>query len=331
MDAAPEFRKALRGRGRLAASLPGRCVYEDRDIARLMRWADDGGITNEKLDRMQADPAFPKAVRMLVRNMMRAAEADKALDGIFKDAGRYLAAMWGVYLHVSGGLTLPRLKELCGASGFLSPGRARAMLLYLRYLGYIKPAATMHGEPSRYAPTAQFMATWQNHMRAALEAARVIEPCIDLVLAQLHKPEILESFARLQSEGLWTEARQVDQGNAFVRVFMHRLAGSQVVWTLLSDARDEAFPPRDAIAFSMSGAARKFGVSRMHIKRLIEDAEREGLLEHCKDGRILIQERAVPEFRYVYAGQLIRLLIAAAKTLRERPELLDQSRQLENA
>jgi hypothetical protein len=58
------------------------------------------------------------------------AEADRAIDGILKDAGRNAAAKCLAYLHVTGGLTLPRLQALCASIGFISPGRVRALLLY---------------------------------------------------------------------------------------------------------------------------------------------------------------------------------------------------------
>src|ERR1700744_3813316 len=90
----------------------------------LESWVADARVPDSLRARMIAHPAYPAAARALAANMMAAGDADKALDGIFKDAGRYLAAVLAIYLHVSGGLTLPRLKEICPATGFLSPGRA---------------------------------------------------------------------------------------------------------------------------------------------------------------------------------------------------------------
>jgi hypothetical protein len=122
-------------------------------------------------------------------------EADKALDGVFKDAGRYMTAMCALHLHLSGGLTLPRLKEACGTSGFLSPGRARAMLHYLRHLGYFAPVGET---PMRYVPTESFVSAWGAHQRAALEAARIVEPAAGWIADRLHEPAVFESFSRVQ-------------------------------------------------------------------------------------------------------------------------------------
>src|SRR4051812_46615382 len=83
---------------------------------------------------LMAHPALGRAVKVLARNMLNVAARDRVLDSLFKDAGRYVAAMWALYLHDTGGLTLARLKEVCARSGLLSPGRARALLLFLEHL-----------------------------------------------------------------------------------------------------------------------------------------------------------------------------------------------------
>ena len=295
---------------------------EHRDITALTRW-DWGGVAAERYLQLAADARFPSAARALARNMLAAARDDEALDGIFKDAGRYMAAMLGIYLHVSGGLTLPRLKALCVASGFLSPGRARDLLQLQQHLGFVamlSPASG--GRPAGYAPTAILMAAWRAHLAAALEAARIVEPAVGLVLDRLDRPEVFETFTRLHSEGLMRSAPDADHASAYVRVIMHRHAGNQIVWALLTDGTEEEnFPPRASLPISIAGAARRFAVSRIHIERMLDEAEREGLMRWDRNGGVVLEDAARSYLRLSYAGQLVQLLIAAAGTLRERPEL----------
>jgi hypothetical protein len=213
----------------------------------LESWVAGARIPENLYARMIAHPAYPAAARALAANMMAAGDSNKALDGIFKDAGRYLAAMLAMYLHVSGGLTLPRLKEICAATGFLSPGRARALLIYMRYLGYVVPVAgRARGEPARYQPTESFIASWRKHVRAALGAAQMIDADVGFVLSRLDEDAVLERFARIQGEGLLASAQGADQSLAVLRVFVHRHAGTQVIWAMLL-ADDEAFPPAKPI------------------------------------------------------------------------------------
>ena len=144
---------------------------------------------------------------------------------------------------------------------------------------------------------------------------------MDLVLQRLEVPEVLETLARLHSQGLLAAAGGVDQGAAYIRIFMHRHGGNQIAWTLLTAGEDEAFPPAVAGPINISELARRFGVSRIHIKRLFDDAEREGLLRWQGKNQVALEPDTRAFVQYVYAGQLAQLLAAAAATLRERPEL----------
>ena len=288
-----------------------------------MRWSDGGQAPRGAYAGLAADPRFAAAARTLARNMLAATAGDEALDGIFKDAGRYVAAMLGVYLHVSGGLTLPRLKAFCVSSGFVSPGRARDLLQLQQHLGFVvmlSPAGG--GKPALYAPTDMLMAAWRGHLRAALEAACVVEPAAGRLLTRLDEPGLFETFARLHVEGLMESARTLDQGSAYVRVIMHRHAGTQIMWALLTEGAGEAddFPPRGELPISVSGAARRFGVSRIHIERMLDEAERENLLRWDRKGSVVLTDDARTEIAHTYSGQIVQLLVAAAGTVRERPE-----------
>lgn len=307
MDEGTEFRNPWDGEG-----------SDVGDIAALMRWDAKGGQPPEAFAWLQSDPDFPRALMALARNMMEAGERDKALDGIFKDAGRYVAAMCAAYLHASGGLTLPRLKELCASLGILSMGRARALLLYLRYLGYVRPLPQTRGEPQRYVPTDAFALTWRNHMRAALGSVQIVEPAVEGLLDALDDADVFDHFSKLHSENLFASARIYDQQMAFFRVFPQRHAGSQIVWTILLQGSESDCPPSGAVAFSVSAAARKFNVSRMHIKRLLNDAEREGLIRLQGSGMLALTAKGREQLVFVYSSQLLCLLDAAARTVRDK-------------
>src|SRR5689334_19381779 len=110
----------------------------EQSVAELQRWEVGEPIPDTTCADMAAHPRFAVAVRALATEFLLLGDRDKALDGMFKDAGRYVAAMCAAYLDASGGITLPRLKELCIRSGYMSSGRARALLLYLVYLRYVE-------------------------------------------------------------------------------------------------------------------------------------------------------------------------------------------------
>lgn len=298
----------------------GRMRVDGQDFqVRVIDWTSDALNPEDIHARLAAHPRLPDVVRALARNMLAAGADDRTLDGIFKDAGRYVAAMWSIYLHVSGGLTLPRLKAICASSGFLSPGRARALLLYMRYLGYVEPAPKQRGEPTPYVPTARFLVSWRKHIQAALDSITLVEPELARLVDRLHEAPIFNAFVRWEGEGLLEAARTFGVNRPFTRVFMNRHAGSQMVWVLLVADTSGVFPPHALTAPSISDMAKRFSVSRMHFKRLLRDAETEGLISYQPGNMILFEPRLRDDMHLIYVAQLVRLLISAAKTLEGCP------------
>ena len=288
----------------------------------LRRWRAAGPAALAEAEaRLAFHPRFPDAARALAQSMLAAGNADGALRGIFKDAGRYIGAMLAIYLHLTGGLTLPRLKAFCASSKLISPGRARALLFYLRYLGYVEPSPVRDsGKAVRYRPTARFLASWTTHLRAALDAVVVIEPAARIFRDRLDEPGVFETFARLQAGGLWETTSSNAMDGAHFRVFLHRHAGSQILFLLI--AADETFPPRGPIPFSLAAASRRFGVSRIQIRRMLDAGAREGLLRWHAEGSVIFEEPGRAEIDKSYRGQLVHLLSATAALADEMPELL---------
>src|SRR5262249_18532650 len=104
----------------------------------------------------------------------------------------------------------------------------------------------------------------------------------------------------------------------YVRIFLHRKAGNQVIWALLADGEGE-FPTREPVRVSVSDLARRFHVSRVHIKRMLEEAEREGLVD-WRQPTVRLEEPCREYIRWIYAGQLLQLLVAAARAMKQLSE-----------
>ena len=298
-------------------------VGDASHIARLLNWDDDGARPDAAYARLRATARYHAAVQTFARNMLAQADADPALDGILKDAGRNVAAKCIAYLHFTGGLTLPRLKALCASIGLVSPGRARALLLYFRYLGYVELSPRRQpGLPAQYLPTRRFLETWRNHMGAIIDAAKTVEPAAGLVLGAMSAAGVFETFVRCISEGYLEGLRNVDVESPFFRVFMNRYAGTQFVHGLVTSAPD-VFPPLAPISLSIAGAARRFGVSRTHLHRMLMAAAREGLLRLEPDGSVHLEPAGRTAIDHIYATQILVFLTAAARTLRARPDLVE--------
>ena len=301
-------------------------IASQPDAADLARWDGSIGDVLAFADSVANHPQFELAARTLAGNMLALAAVDRALDGVFKDAGRYVAAMLAIYLDLCGGVTLPNLKAICVRSGYLSPGRARALLAYMLYLGYVELLpVTRRGMSARYLLTPQFVQSWRRHLLSALEAAEVIEPMIARVSGAFFRPEVADTYARLHCETLFEVSRDVQRRSAFVEVFMQRHAGTQLVHTMVLASPHGDFLAGHVDGFSLSATARRLGVSRVHIRRMLDDAQTRGLL-HTDGalGAVRILDDGRGQFAFHYGVQIGRLLTCAARTLQAHPDIVER-------
>ncbi len=284
----------------------------------LARWLVPQGSGGEDLQQaFMAHPSFPAAMRRLSRNMVDMAASDRAFDGMAKDIGRYVSSLAAIYLDASGGITLPRLKEMCTQIGIASPGRARAILLYLRFLGYVVPAGD-DGRTALYVPTKALLNAWQQQIRLTLEAASLVEPDAHLVSQRLSDPDYLRALSRIYGDGMLVTA-SLSTETPFMRIFLNPHAGMQLIHHLMLQAdADDAYPPRRPVPLSIAPLSRQLHVSRAHIARLISAAEGEGMMARTTDDSVIFLEPAREMIRNILAVRLTQMLFCAARLEHER-------------
>jgi DNA-binding IclR family transcriptional regulator len=91
-----------------------------------------------------------------------------------------------------------------------------------------------------------------------------------------------------------------------------------ILSSLCMSAPPEAvFPPRAPIRVSLSELSRSFGVSRAHVRRLIQDAARQGLMERGADGetirilpRLDAAMRRATAMSFLYHADCVRRALA---------------------
>lgn len=288
------------------------------ETATLDRWINERGEIDNVLARLLSDPRLAEATRTFAMKMQELVRADAALDAIFKDIGRYIVTMCTLYLHVLGGATLPRLKAMLAVRFYVSPGRARALLHFLCHLGFVTelPPPTRR-DPVRYMPTDRFMRAWLNHIRVALEATRIVEPSVTPVLNRLHEADVFAAFCRHHTEFGIGELRESHKELTFTRIFLHRFAGTQILWQLLSAQGAEEAPLLGGSPVSVSDITERHRVSRMHVKRLLDAGVGEGFLRYGNNNEIVLEAAGRATARFVHATQFFVFIVAANKTIRQ--------------
>jgi len=286
------------------------------EVERLYAW-DAGPEDLARLrERLRARPEYPAAARRLAANMLADADGDPALGGLLRDAGRTVAALSAVGLGGAGELTLASLRNYIAGFGLVSPGRASALLNLMLHLKYVQPRAGP--PPGRYALTPQFLASYARHEASLLDAAAVIEPAVRWVAQGLGAPAVLTRLAAEQGAAFVAGSRQGHGLDAWYRIFMHRLAGIQMLHGLV--ARADSFPPAGPIPFSAAETSCRFQVSRVHISRMIREAGAAGFIETAP-GALGFTEAGRQALDWLYASRLCIHLACAARTLKAHPEL----------
>jgi len=283
-------------------------------VSGLANWTSEAKPFRELADEATIHPGFPVAMRTLAKNMMEARSSSSELRKLFKDAGHYVAAMLAVYLHLSGGLTMANLKLLCVRTGFLSPGRARAVPLYMQYLGFVEPIASLRqGKSAQWRVRQPVIDAWFTHLRSALEAAAIVESEARLILDRFDDPAVAQTFAVIHCEILQVAAKTTPTDIANINAhFMQRRAGTAVLSTIIASQDPRAFQALEPFSLPIVATAHNFGVTRLHLRRMIRDASTAGLLAVQPDGALAFTAQAHKELCALYSGQIVCLLKAAA-------------------
>ncbi|MEI9989833.1 MAG: hypothetical protein WDM86_07315 [Rhizomicrobium sp.] len=279
-------------------------ISPDSPLRDWVALEESGDIPEATFKRLAEHPLYDTIVREFMQGSMVLAAADSRIDDIFKDMGRYGAAVWAVYLHFTGGLTLPRLKEICARSGVLSPGRARALLIYLQLLGYVKKMPKTEPGPARYAPSDALLHALKEHARLGLTAMAAVEPVFQVVLDHFDTPAVFQTYIVKFGEGAFKSVVAIDSNRPIWPVFLMRNAGMQLLYCLLlaeADARDRKDPPARP-RISIASLARQLNVARSHVLHVLRLAEKDKLLSRTESGEIILSD----DFRRT-AGRALQL------------------------
>ncbi|MCA3694426.1 hypothetical protein [Aquidulcibacter sp.] len=262
---------------------------------------------------------FVEAARRWADTMLVLSDQDRAVDGIFKDAGRFVAAMCAVSMREEG-VTLVKLKALCARFGLLSAGRARAVLLFLRYLGYVDVWGQKSANgATTYKVNPTFVAAWRLQLEAIFSSLALLDPRVGRLLEEVKDDAIFDTICASQIDELASDVDALNRFPEITQIFVNRAAGSQVLWYLLSFHRDDVFPSPKPVPFNPVILAERFSVSTVHIRRIVNAAINANLLRWVDEGHMVFTPKALANLYDFYGAQMSCLLRTAYHVL----DLLD--------
>ena len=292
-----------RVRRRLGSAVPAHVLSE--------AWLTDvsAAIREEELERVWSHPDYPEMARRFAA-LGAPRTADNAMvNHALRDSARLVAGIWALYLHAGGGLTHSRLDALLDVAGSGGRARSAAMIAYMRFLGYIEPAAAADGRERRYQPTDRMRGAFRRYFADQLEVGRMLEPRVQRMLARMDDAAAFDAFMAVLGEGLLITAllHRLNTGPS-LSVFSGRRSGMVILWELLLMApAGEVWPTRETFPYTVAELARRCGVSRTHVLRTLRETEAVGMLALEGEGRIRILDMLHVEVNSFVALSLICL------------------------
>jgi hypothetical protein len=185
----------------------------------------------------------------------------------------------------------------------------------MRYLGYIEPLRRSRS-PTLYVPTARFQAAWTTHMRIALEATCAIEPAARAIVERMDDPAIFASIVRTQGESLFNGSQHYSTDTPLFRDFINRHAGTLILASLMATGPGGVYPPRLVTPPPATELATRFQVSRIQVRRLFTEAEKQNLMSPQADGTYRLDDAFRDMIRALHAMQLRHIMLSVARAAR---------------
>ncbi len=251
-------------------------------------------------------PRFEDAARQSMRKSLARYARTPLMAHISKDVVRIFYGYFALALDAAGGLTLTGMQQLCKELGISSFGRAQAMLLHMRMIGFIAPnPETSDRRAKPYVPTQPMAAAFREVMIEEALSYAPLDPRLAELADLMNDPVFFSAYVIAIGEGLKNMIRH--QRPNPIKLFAERNAGIIVLYKICDSAEEgDCYPPRGTLRISVAALSKSFGVSRSHIARLLSDAEANGYLRrNAHENTGMLNEPLRVELARAHAGTFI--------------------------
>ncbi len=249
---------------------------------------DPGGYAASEtaVAALKAHPKFEEAWRHVAVSLIRQYRGTRLLNGLINDCGRNAITVLALYLHrtaapgdARSGLSVGRMKAICADQNIASPGRIEALIMMMRAFGFVRPLPDGGDRRvRRLEPTERLIAILHERWDTVLGAMTPMFPEAGHARAALADAAFERALVQRFGEHFLSGFRLMDDPET-IGLFGQRNGGLAVAFSLVTvGAAHEPAP------VSISALARQFGVSRVHVRKMLRDAVAAGYLA-WPDGR----------------------------------------------
>jgi DNA-binding MarR family transcriptional regulator len=285
------------------------------------RLSPDSLPSPDAVAALRSHPRFPDSARQMMSGIIGIYQGNRLLNQVMNDRGRVVFGILALHLHYArrpgdpaNGLTTSRMKSLCAETGLCSPGRAAAMLLLMRYAGYLTPAESEADRRTRLlVPTERMINSQRERIRCHFDAMALLMQEGADGLALLPREDFIAAMAHRFGEAFCSGFRILDS-SPILYPLAERNAGMMILFSLfLATPPDEASLSAHSVPISISALSRRFGVSRPHVLKLIRDAEALGFVRRRGESEQVVilppLLNAMQDFvatMFLFLGQCVR-------------------------
>ena len=245
------------------------------------------------IDEILAHPRFPEARVAMVREMLGLYEHDTFLNRLLLEVGRNLVFVVMMCLDArydeSDRGTWPTLGALTRAMArfnLASPRRIADLVARLIKIGYLEQIRAVKDRRVRILrPTRRMIAQDQDWLRSHYAPLQVLFPRPGYARI-MQRDHAFQRAQRLVSASFFPFAAQTMARHPIMMQFMIREGGVMIVIKLIELAGPDV-DTRRKIVYSDIGA--RFGISRTQVRKLLQDAEKSGLVRLSQEGGRFVQ------------------------------------------
>jgi hypothetical protein len=245
-------------------------------------------------EEILAHPRFAAARTAFVDAVLGLYEGDAFLNRLLLEASRQIIFNMMVQLYFgydeadpATWPTMRALKQQMAGFGLSSPRRIEDLVGRLVHFGYLESLASPHdGRVRILTPTAKMIALDQDWLTALHRPLQVMFP-------DPGYSEVIErdpAFQRAQRRvalGFAAHGSSILAGNPDIMLFMNRDAGITILTKLVRMLYAAEGDDVEKLSYTDIGV--RFGVSRTHVRTLLQDAERAGLVTLTGQGGRLVE------------------------------------------
>jgi hypothetical protein len=270
---------------------------------------------------LRSHPEFKAARNVFARRYVSVLKNNQILIHMATDEVRQVVGAYVLDRHFShspgdpsSGLTVSDVQAFCTSHALAGHNRIGTLLNLLRESGHLRQRKEAHDRRiKRLEATPAAIAVSKKLLTPYLLALSLLEQSSHAISQLEADDALLVGIVQFSNRYFLAHGSLVDLVPD-LRLFMARNAGYEILLKLIStDLHGEVATDR-TVHFHYGATADYFGVSRVHVRRLIEDAEKAGYVKlHAPGGRAVEIHPSLTEMIDNFTALQLALLLQGVK------------------